>query len=304
MDKMIITHSAGQLWKDCPTRYKRRHVDHLVLAAMEYTPHLFYGTAFHTILERYHFDDFDVDACVDYMVNEISLRNEDHKAHLIASFLAYAEKEKKLPQWDEFVFSEKEFRQPIIHQGTGEAHPDFIQGGKVDGVVRIGEQFFLLEHKTAARPDEHYQRRISIDRQIHQYSIFVAKELGIEIEGILYNVIPKELRWSRKGRKSNGPLEGFKDYTARLKTRYMDKEFLRFYVSLSPTTLADVAQECWTIADGVTQMMRNNSWYKNTKRCFDYGRRCPYWELCETGDRPDVMSLYTTKDPHEELSIV
>ena len=59
----------------------------------------------------------------------------------------------------EVVALEKTFEGPIVNPATGAASRSFVLAGKVDGIVRIGGDYFILEHKTAA------QRRRRLPRE-------------------------------------------------------------------------------------------------------------------------------------------
>ncbi len=47
---------------------------------------------------------------------------------------------------------------------------DWHLAGKVDGIVRIDDEFFLLEHKTASQIDADYPERLWTDFQIILYA--------------------------------------------------------------------------------------------------------------------------------------
>ena len=62
---------------------------------------------------------------------------------------------------------------------TGAASRSFVLAGKVDGIVRIGDDYFLLEHKTAAQLDADYLERLWTDFQITIYAYYVEQTMGI-----------------------------------------------------------------------------------------------------------------------------
>ena len=71
-------------------------------------------------------------------------------------------------------------------------HPEaFVLAGKVDGIVRIGDEFFLLEHKTASQIDADYLERLWTDFQIILYAWYIEQTQGLRIAGILYNILVK-----------------------------------------------------------------------------------------------------------------
>lgn len=295
-----ITHSSGQKWKNCPEEYRLAKVECLEIKDRPPAHNLNFGTVWHHALERYHYDNFTEGAILDYLRDEALVSKEDNRAHLMAMFIVYCKQHQNLKGWDEFVSAEEEFLEPILHPVTGEEH-EYKQGGKIDGLVRIDDKYYLFENKTAANPTGDYCRRINLDRQVHQYGHYLGVKRGIHIEGVLYNVAPKNLRWTRRNK---GGHEAFGDYVRRLVVNYGERQFLRFYVPFNPITMADVVGETWTIAEGIRRMKSEGSWFKDTQRCFDWGRRCQFWDICETGGRKDVMGMYVKVDAHQELSIV
>ena len=76
--------------------------------------------------------------------------------------------------------------------------------GKVDGIVRIGGDYFILEHKTAAQLDSDYLERLWTDFQITIYAYYIEQTMGIPITGILYNVLVKAKLQQSKGRDGGG----------------------------------------------------------------------------------------------------
>jgi hypothetical protein len=50
-----------------------------------------------------------------------------------------------------------------------------VLAGKVDGIVRIGEDHFLLENKTASQVDADYLEKLWTDFQIILYSRYVVE---------------------------------------------------------------------------------------------------------------------------------
>jgi len=78
----------------------------------------------------------------------------------------------------EVVALEKTFQGPIVNPATGAASRSFVLAGKVDGIVRIGDDYFLLEHKTAAQLDADYLERLWTDFQITIYAYYVEQAMA------------------------------------------------------------------------------------------------------------------------------
>ncbi len=61
----------------------------------------------------------------------------------------------------EVVALEKTFTGTIINPTTGAASRILGMAGKIDGIVRRGNEYYLLEHKTASQVDGSYLERLS-----------------------------------------------------------------------------------------------------------------------------------------------
>ena len=109
--------------------------------------------------------------------NRLHDENQHRDWHLATAMMrAYAARYRQ--EEFEVVALEKNFEGPIVNPSTGAASRSFVLAGKVDGIVRIGDDYFLLEHKTAAPIDADYLERLWTDFQIAIYSQYVEQALG------------------------------------------------------------------------------------------------------------------------------
>lgn len=96
----------------------------------------------------------------------------------------------------EVVNIEHDFKVPIIDPATNEQAIDTAGDpvwyvGRIDGIVKDQYgQYWLLEHKTAATVDVD---KLPLDEQCGSY-IWAAQQIyGLELSGVIYNVIKKKL---------------------------------------------------------------------------------------------------------------
>jgi hypothetical protein len=99
----------------------------------------------------------------------------------------------------EVVALEHVFEGPILNPATGASSRSFRLAGKVDGIVRIDREYFILEHKTASQIDSDYLERLWTDFQITLYAHYVEQTMGLPVTGILYNVLVKARLQQSKG---------------------------------------------------------------------------------------------------------
>jgi PD-(D/E)XK nuclease superfamily len=226
----------------------------------------------------------------------------------------------------EIVALEKTFEGAIINPATGAASRSFVLAGKVDGIVRIGGDHYVLEHKTAATIDADYLERLWTDFQISIYSHYVEQALGIPITGVIYNVLGKARLQQSKGEteeeyqarraellakskigkttaKRKLP-ESDDEFQARLVAKYADPEmFHRERLYLSRDRFEIPRSELWELTQAFLDARRRGVFYQNTGFCFNYNRPCAYFPICRSNGNPNVIeNFYAIEAPHEELA--
>jgi hypothetical protein len=223
------------------------------------------------------------------------------------------------------VALEKTFEGPITNPATGAASRSFVLAGKVDGIVRIGTDHYILEHKTAATIDADYLERLWTDFQIAIYSQYVEQALGIPITGVIYNVLGKARLQQSKGetedeyqahravlleRSKTGKTtakrklpESDDEFQVRLAAKYADPEmFHREMLYLSRDRFEVLRAELWELTQAFLDAKRRKVFYQNTSFCFNYHRPCAYFPVCRSNGNPNVIdNFYTIAAPHEEL---
>jgi hypothetical protein len=256
----------------------------------------------------------------DRIQNAVQQKNR-HLAR--AMLLAYVE---KYPGEDfEVVFVEKEFKCPIINPASGYPSRTYAIAGKVDAVVRINGEYFLLEHKTASNITGDYIERLPMDFQVTLYSDYLGQAENIVISGIIYNVIAKAqlkqgmgeteeefqerraalIAKSKTGRttakrKVPEPDDAFQE---RLAEKYRDDGMFhreRLYVSRDQYDM--LHSEVWELTQQLLLARRTGRWYMNTDYCFHYNRPCQYFPICRSNENPNVIeNMYRVVQPHPEL---
>jgi hypothetical protein len=321
----ISTYSMWSLFRNCRKACEYRYL--LGLVSREKDPNLSFGSLIHECLQIWHGSgdlasvlEFIDRACATRVADE-GVRKDWHLAR--AMMTGYAA---RYPS-EEFsvVALERTFEGPIINPATGAASRTFVLAGKVDGIVRIGGDHYILEHKTAATIDADYLERLWTDFQIAIYSHYVEETLGIPITGVIYNVLGKArlqqskgetedeyqarraelLEKSKTGKTSAKRIfpESDEDYQARLVAKYADIEmFHREMLYLSRDRFEILQAELWELTQAFLDARRRGVFYQNTSFCFNYNRTCAYFPVCRSNGNPNVIeNFYTIAPPHEEL---
>ncbi|MFH1682037.1 MAG: PD-(D/E)XK nuclease family protein [Candidatus Eisenbacteria bacterium] len=323
----VTTYSLWSLFRNCRKACEWRYRRDLV--PIERDRNLTFGALVHECLMIWHREQ-DLELVLQHIDRACRDRAHDGRLrgdwHLARALMAgYAT---RYPKEDfKVVALEKQFEGEIINPETGAASRSFVLAGKVDGIIRIGQENFLLEHKTTAQLGGDYLERLWTDFQISLYAWYVEKTLGIPITGILYNILVKArlkqgqgetetefdtrrkelLARSKTGRsaarrkvsESDGGFQG------RLAAKYADPGmFHRETLFISRNQFSALQTELWELTQAFLGARRRGVFYQNTSFCFHFNRPCPYFPLCRSGGNPHLIeSLYEKRPPHEELRI-
>ena len=328
--KSVLTYSALNCYRNCPRKYKLRYID--LLRRPESPEALAFGDVIHDCLRLWYTLPADghrllvildlIDARFPNRAGDPAQKAAWQLARAIMAGYAarYAEEE------FEVLHVEKEFDCEIRNPDTGRASQTFTIAGKVDGIVRVGGDLYLLEHKTASSLSGDYLDRLWTDTQIALYTFYL-RQLGFPIVGVVYNVLLKSRLQQRAGEtdaeyearrtalaaknksgKSTAQRqmpESDEEFAARLADWYSRPEaFHRERIYLSEDRLAMLQDEVWEITQQYLDANRRGKWLMNTSNCFSYQRPCEYLPYCQSGFNPNVRdNLFVVVPPHEELAI-
>ncbi|CAM2066747.1 PD-(D/E)XK nuclease family protein [Sulfidibacter corallicola] len=324
--KTLITYSQLATFLSCRQKMRWRYIEELV--PLERAQALSFGSLIHDCLESWHSQQ-DLPAVLDHIDRIYSDRATDEKQradwHLATAMMkGYV---KRYPTEDfEIMALEKKFEGPIVNPKSGRVSRSFRFAGKVDGIVKRGDDHFLLETKTASQVDAAYLERLWRDFQISIYSLYARRVWGLEIKGVIYNVLCKArlqqsrgeteaefearraalIAKSKTGRSSAKRRlpesdEAFKD---RLAAKYDEPGmFVREEVLFTQGDLQQVAGEIWDLTQALLEARRANAYLPNRGACYQYGRACAYLPLCQSPDNEHLIpTFYERQPPHSELA--
>jgi len=228
------------------------------------------------------------------------------------------------------VALEKVFDGRIINPATGMSSRSFTMSGKVDGIVRMGDEYYLLEHKTASLIDSSYLERLWTDFQITLYAWYVRETLGIPVVGIIYNMLSKAKLQQGKGeteaefearraellaKSKTGKTtakrklpESDEDFQERLAAKYAEpggsqtQMFHRETLYISRDRYTVLQTELWELTQAFPEARRRGYFYQNTAFCFRFRSPCAYYPICSSDNNPNVIdNLYQVAAPHRGI---
>jgi hypothetical protein len=339
----IFTQSRIRLLQLCPKKQWFRYELGLVPTTERETT-LSFGSLIHACLELWHApDSFIPDERLSAIRHAINLaysgRNEDEKQkelwhYATAMMRGYCEKYPAEGEKFNVVAVEKFAHGPIQNPRLrrGKSYKT-IFALKADGLVEKHDDFmdnstyWLLEHKTAASVDGGYLEKLWTDLQNISYSLYLEQSLGIKITGVIYNILVKtklkqkmgeteeqfQVRYEEqcaknKSGKSSATRqfpETDDEFQARLAEFYSQPHaFHREEILVDETRFDEVRQELWNVTQLYLHMRRQNCWPRNRAACWDYSRRCGYFDVCSAKDEDfeQMAEMYLRKEtPHQEI---
>jgi hypothetical protein len=315
------------LFRNCRKAVDWRYLQQLV--PLERDRNLHFGSIIHECLQTWHQrrDLEEVLALIGRLCpNRLQDENQRRDWHLATAMMkGYAA---RYPAEEfEILALEKTFEGPITNPATGAASCSFVLAGKVDGIVRLGGDHFILEHKTAGQVDGDYLEKLWTDFQITIYAYYIEQTMGIPITGILYNALVKAKLQQGKGeteeeyqarraellaKSKTGKTtakrrlpESDDEFQPRLEEKYADPEmFHREMLYLSRDRFDILRAELWELTQAFLDARRRGVFYQNTAFCFNYQRPCAYFALCRSNGNLNVIeNFYQRVAPHEELRV-
>jgi len=328
VEKILTSYSMWRVFANCRKKAYWRYIRNLVPITRD--KNLDFGTVIHSALDLWH-GGVGIAAVRSFLRAEygraVAGRNPLDYAKALAMVDGYARRYPEGSEPFKVVALERVFRGDIHNPATGACSRKLDLGGKVDGLVQTQDgRYWLLEHKTATNPDGSYLENLWTDFQITLYSYYVQKLFGVNLSGVLYNILAKnklqqrageteaeyQIRYadlcsknkSGKSTATRNMPETDDEFAARLATWHGDSgAYIRQEILISQDRFTLVAGELWELTQTFLDCRRRGAWFQNPGQCFGkFGQKCEYFALCSSGDSPVVMgNQYCHQDPHEEL---
>ncbi|MEN6358248.1 MAG: PD-(D/E)XK nuclease family protein [Armatimonadota bacterium] len=323
--RFLTTYSFWNSFRNCRKACEWRYLEELVPISRDQA--LSFGTLIHSCLEMWH-GGSGLDAVLDFIDKSLPNRSQDESQksdwHLATAMMTGYAARYPVEEF-EIVALEKIFEGRIINPATGACSRSLIIAGKVDGIVRIGRDYYILEHKTASQLDADYLERLWTDLQISLYAHYVEQAFGIKIVGVIYNVLVKAKLQQSKGetqaefdtrraellaKSKTGKTtaarklpETDETFQERLAAKYAEPGMLhREMLYISRDQFDAMRADLWELARQFLDCRRRGAFYRNTAFCFANHRQCAYFPLCRANGNENVIAnFYEVKPPHEEL---
>lgn len=315
-DCKVITNSMAGCFRSCARKCKFRYVD-MRRPHTKSSP-LYMGQLIHEALEKW-LPSHDGSLAQAHL-EAAEIEDEYTRAKLMAMMHGYhvAYRDDGV----EAVEIEKQFDIPLVNPATGRASRTWRVGGKVDAIVKWKDKLWVMEHKTSSQdiePGSTYWQRLRLDSQVSTY-FMAAKEMGYDVEGILYDVLwkpnkrplmatPEDKRkYLKDGRLHTSQREDDEQpvaYMARIMTDCAanpKRYYQRGIVLRGEVEQEEAAFDLWQTASMIHNSTKAGRWPRNPGNCFFFNSQCDYFDVC-TGiaSIDDNLRFRTADSEHEEL---
>lgn len=289
-----LTHSSVACFQECRVKWDYRYNKEIV--PNEPQTALDFGTAIHTGLEfwfKYSIDKGAVEAGVSQGA-ELGLSSED-LCKVQAMLERYTEiyKEEKF----EVVEVEAVFNVKLRNPRTLHYSKKYQYAGKIDGLVKIENAYYILEHKTTSSITDKYIDAIDLKAQIALYAMAMEAE-GYPIRGAIYDILEKPgirmatgeteeefearkaalIAKSKTGKTTaqRKEAETPEAFLARCREKLTADSFRRVTVTLDFDRKREALDNLWRTARDISKA----EIYPTTGACVAFGKVCPYLNLC------------------------
>jgi hypothetical protein len=318
-----ISYSLLNTFRNCRKLTELKYVKGL---SAKWDKHaLIMGTNVHAILEEYYTDPTkNVDNTLKKILPKVE--SIDDQIVIEEMLRSYDKRYRKTDEDIEILSLEKFFESPVIDTDTMENIPGVVITGKIDGIVKYKGDVFLLEHKTASKPDDNYINGLWANLQIILYTYFASKVFGYKCCGVLYNVLAKPekreqpetneayekrcevARAKNKSGKTNLKRKDGEDedvFRERVKKFYEEeRSIVREPIYIPKDLMKSTVEEISELTKAYVAAIKRDKFYRNTDYCYKYGK-CEYHAICSSGEDKSVIDKFykSTRKPLEVLEI-
>jgi hypothetical protein len=158
---------------------------------------------------------------------------------------------------------------------------------KVDLILKSGNYYYTLDHKTMSRVNEDAMpKMLSIDFQHQFYSLLAESLFDIHITGSYHNII-RNPAYDIRG--------SFTEYQSKLigeLEKRPDHFFKRYLINFSSSDKDNFSRELELVLTEIEQLLKGNRpLYHNVTSCLDFSS-CPFLDACSS----DSLSGYKQGD--------
>ena len=301
MTLALLTASRMRSYRACARQHLYQHVQGY--RPVRDADALTFGTAAHTLLERWWLGERDVPALLRSIPPTLDSFARMRLGAMLVGYHARWQDE----GWETLAV-EREFTLPLINPSTGASSRTWQLAGKVDAIARAPDgRVWVIEHKTTSEdcsPGSSYRQKLVLDGQVSQY-IEGANALGYDVAGVIYDILAKPaLRPLGVTQKRTAP-ETLAAHFTRL-CASIAEDPARYYQRAEVVRFEEERQEyrfdVWQLGELMRESARTGRAPRNPDACDRYGSKCAFWDVCTRQASLDDTSRFRRSAPSPELA--
>jgi len=276
MTQRVESNSSLSSYRDCNKLYYWQYIEQIKKDSVSSAISL--GIAGHKLLESH------------YRGQLSGYKQSDSIEETKASALVEGYKSHYKNDGWKVIESEKIFNMDLVNPSTQRSAKKVSLEGKVDLVVEINGQKWLVDHKFkgTVQEREFWQINSQADLYLNAYK---------ECVGVIWDIIrTPSIRVKKDETESQYGQRLLKDVHERPEFYYH-----RFVMKRWADDIVESAQDVWMTHMMMQLSFKKNIWPRNPGRCHKYGT-CPFLNLCANKDLDPLENGYVKKKAkHEEL---
>ncbi len=279
--KLTLSYSALKTFKTCPMKYYWRYLKNI--EPVEKAEALLLGSEVHNYLESFYRNE----PYSSISGNSLSSRSSAILEGIIDNYqFIYSDDFNRF----EIVKVEKVVYGPIINPKSRRSSRIFSFNGRIDMLIRLkydmesinAGSLVVVESKTSSVANHNIWNQLIIEDQAILYAKYIENETGEKVKGILFNVIQKP---SIKQKKSETENEFFE----RLRITMANNDlYKRKLIKIDKKRYDDALNNLWQLQRQIRSARKDDIFIKNRNSCFNYFRKCDFYDLCSAED-PEIV---------------
>jgi len=285
-DTVIYTNTSLSCLRRCPRKYDLRY--NLGWRPRQDSEALFVGTLWHDVMDMSHPIEDGREKVFEAYSNDQYYSDEIKPHNFMGMLLGYAEVQGFLSPDKR----EQEFRVPLINPDTGRSARDCMMGGKIDGLIQIDGDWWVVEYKTSSGINVEHIQKLDMDYQIAIYFSQAPALLGESVAGVQYDIVKKcGLKFCGK---DNDDLDFYEN---RVREWYHTNKETAFFRQRIRLRDIQVERQLWMQHKYRLFCASQGTWIKHTENCAGIGQyTCEFYPYCSSGDSEMVLESQYTQD--------
>ncbi len=284
---LILDNTTYETYATCPTKYFYRMQRNL-RPDVE-AQYFAFGKALHVMMHKYLEEDRDIDKAIDSLMTieqrdfDVLVGTDDYRSlrragEVMLDYHARFQNEKmSVYEVGGSKVLEKSFAFPLESYETETAIWDIIYCGRIDGIMKIGDTPFVIDHKTTSSKKSTWASKFDYpSNQMTGYVVGASVILGKKINHVMINLF----------------------HVTKTKT-----DFDRAFLYIAPYQVEEWIKKIHDTAYRMIDDVEANEYDMFTTGCYGMYGRCMFHQICSSPPelRESIIEMDYIVDPWNPL---